>query len=137
MPQRNNALNIQTYADARIIADIVLSMQESGIHVKPTYSDLLKRLLEVVWESWEAKHFEFTEDALEFLGSCGFSTVQLGGDRGKRLKRVLNRETVKAMQEVESGDAPTAAVGGSANPDRLADIKKALEVVEDATKDLE
>ena len=132
--KRTSALNIQTYVDPRLVADIVLSMQEAGIQIKPTYSNLLKRLLIVIHESWGAEHFEFVEDALSFLLMSGFSVAQLETPQGKeRLRRVMSRDAVRVLELEE-----TQSLGLESQPKPSAEHRAEVErLLEQATSEAE
>jgi hypothetical protein len=92
-PQSSRSLNVQTYVDAQIIADLVFSFREQGIAHKSSYSHVVYQILKLVHADWGAQHFSTVEDSLDYLASEGFSLGQLKvPDRGEKTLRALNRE---------------------------------------------
>jgi hypothetical protein len=88
-----NSCNLQTYCDARLVADLVLEFNKQGIPHKGSFSFLLQAILRQAHKDWGAAHFESTEQALEFLSSEGFSIKQFkGGRQGLRALRAMQRE---------------------------------------------
>ena len=104
-PQRS--LNVQTYIDARTMADLVKVFQESQIPHKGSYSFVLGRILEATHKQWACSFFTETEQALTFLADQGFSVAQMKGVKtGKKLLVAMNKEALlleegSVGQEVE------------------------------------
>ena len=106
---RANSLNVQTFVDARLGADIARAFTHMGVAHKGSYSHMLGIILDAVHEQWDCHHFDSTEDALSFLDASGFSVAQLGDARkGKTLLKTINQEQV--TQEA-GGEPPVVDEG--------------------------
>ena len=93
------SLNIQTFIDARIIADIVLHFKRNSLPHKGSYSGVMNTILAHVHASWECEHFLTTEEALDFLMLEGFSIAQLNKSKaGQRLLKAMNADALQVPE---------------------------------------
>ena len=108
--QPKQSFNVQTYVDARLIADLALEFKRQGVPHRNSYSHLLSSILSTVHTSWDCSHFETTEEGLEWLATEGFSLGQLKTPRRARpLLKEVNKEALAIAEaeeaEVEAADA--------------------------------
>ncbi len=102
-PTPTRSLNVQTYCDARVIADLVREFERQGVAHKTSYSHVVYSILKLAWVNWNCEHFSSTEDALAFLSSRGFSLKQTKvKGRGDRLLRALQQESLADMTTEEA-----------------------------------
>jgi len=87
------------------MADLVRGFLARKVPHRASYSHVVYCLLRMVHENWNAKHFDSTEAALEYLASEGFSIRQLKVPaRGEKLLRQLNREALAEAASPRSID---------------------------------
>ena len=108
------SFTVQSFVDARLVADLVRMFNEEGVEHKASYSHLVNTVLKAAHQDWKCDFFQTTEDALQYLQLNGFSISQLGTDgRGQKTLRVLNKETLQAENrehtEEESAVEPARA----------------------------
>ena len=113
----NNSINVQTYVDARVIADIARAFSGMKVPHKSSYSYMFAQLIYHCRTEWEARHFQDTETALEFLASEGFSVKQ---GKSARVLRAMNKENFAAENAI------AAPVEVEVNPERAKELKEAL-----------
>ena len=107
-PQRS--LNVQTYIDARVMADLVKVFQETQIPHKGSYSFVFCRILEATHKQWACSFFTETEKALSYLADQGFSVAQMKGAKtGKKLLVAMNKEALLLEEESESQEVEEKA----------------------------
>ncbi len=99
--KEKKTLNVQSYTDARIIADLAKYLKTRGINHNGSYSKLLNILIKSAWLHWNAEFFETTEEALEFLANEGFSVAQLSSNR---MKQAISKAMAAETFELETED---------------------------------
>jgi hypothetical protein len=90
------SLNVQTYIDVRIVADLARVFRAAGVPHKGNYSHLMKEILKLAHVDWDAAHFTSPEEALAFLSNEGFSLSQLSDERFARpMLKALSKKTLE------------------------------------------
>lgn len=118
-------LNVQTYEDPIVVADLVYALKREGIPHRGSYSHVLHLIMEGTRKAWEMEQFHTTEEALQFLQNEGFSVAQMkDSTRGPRLKRAMN---------LEQAAAEHAVLELASNPGRAQEILALLHQKQDET----
>jgi len=98
---------IQSYLDARLVADLLLIFkQQANISQPRTSSELVREVLTAFRDHMlpESRRFQGTEEALEFIALQGLSTKQAGRRHRGLLRRIAmeNEEQERRFEEDKS-----------------------------------
>lgn len=99
-PRKNAAsrsLNVQSYIDARIMADLAREFKRLGVSHKGSYSHMVNTILQRTHEAWDCEFFETTEEALAWLADENFSIAQFEKD-GRHQRRLLTAMQKESLQ---------------------------------------
>ena len=104
---RGTGLHIQCTLEPQTFASLVVLLQEAAVPFRPTYSDVLRTLVEIVIRDLAGGKpvVEDPEEALALLEQLGFSTSQFSGHRKKPLAKTLS---IASLQEAARTDSATA-----------------------------
>ena len=103
---RGTGLHIQCTLEPQTFASLVVLLQEAAVPFRPTYSDVLRTLVDIVIRDLAGGKpvIEDPEEALILLEQLGFSTSQFSGHRKKPLAKTLS---IASLQEAARTDSTT------------------------------
>ena len=89
------SFTVQSFVDARLIADLVRFFNEEDVPHKTSYSHVVNSVLLAAHRDWDCRYFNKTEEALSYLAFNGFSISQMKTEgRGEKVLRALNKEAL-------------------------------------------
>ena len=104
---RGTGLHIQCTLEPQTFASLVVLLQEAAVPFRPTYSDVLRTLVDIVIRDLTGGKLVISdpEEALLLLEQLGFSTSQFSGHRKKPIAKTLS---LSSLQEATRTDSSAA-----------------------------